>query len=327
VSFLWLGTSVALLAYAGAILLGTALTAPLFLRAARLSPPAIRARRLVALRLLPSVFGLFTVGGLVVPAFLALEPRDTVEQVSATMALLAGAGLLMLLAGPIRGLLSVLSTRSLLKRWDRGALAIEVPGIALPAIVVNEPFPIVSLVGWFRPRLVVARTVLESCDHEELTAVLAHEAGHNDRRDPWVRFLVRACPDLLSVTPWADRMERLWAEAAEQDADERAARTGPTRAMDLASALVKVARLAGAAGVGSPPAISVSALYRGEGVAARVARLLEREPAAERVATRPSRLRAALGILALLAFLPASAALGLHDSVHGALEAVVAFFQ
>jgi Zn-dependent protease with chaperone function len=155
------------------------------------------------------------------------------------------------------------------------ALPIEVPGIGLPAFVVNEAFPVVSLVGWFRPRLLVARTVLENCDGDELAAVLAHEAGHNERRDPWVRLLVRACPDLLSVTPWADRMERAWAEAAEQDADERAARTGPTRAMDLASALVKVARLAGA---GRPPAIPLAALYRGEGVAARVARLLERNP-------------------------------------------------
>ena len=324
-SFVLLGISVALLAYAAAIVLGTALAASLFLRALRLSEPARRARFLVASRVLPSAFALVAVGGLVVPAFLWLEPRDTVERVSATMAALAGAGLLMLLVGPIRGLLSVLSTRRLLKRWN-GAASIDVPGIALPAFVVNEPFPIVSLVGWFRPRLVVARTVLQNCDGDELAAVLAHEAGHSDRRDPWVRLLVRACPDLVSITPWADRLERLWAEAAEQDADERAARTGPTRAMDLASALVKVARLAGAAGVGRPPAIAVSALYRGEGVAGRIARLLDRDPATEERPAPGARL-AVFSVLALLAFVPAAAALGLHGEVHYLVEALVSLFQ
>jgi Zn-dependent protease with chaperone function len=325
VSFVLLGLAVALLVYGAAIVLLTAFTAPLFVLAARLSEPSTRARRLVALRVLPSAFALLTVFGLVVPAFLWLEPRDTVERVSASMALLAGAGVLMLFAGPVRGLLSALSTRRLLKRWN-DAVSIDVPGIPLPAFVVNEPFPIVSLVGWFRPRLVVARTVLENFDGDELAAVLAHEAGHHERRDCWVRLLVRACPDLVSMTPWAARMERAWAEAAEQDADERAARTGPTRAMDLASALLKVARLAGG---GRPPAMPVAALYRGEGVAARVARLLERDPATERKRARRAPLEGlttGFCVLALLAFVPA-AALGLHQEVHYLVEALVSVFQ
>jgi Zn-dependent protease with chaperone function len=323
VSFVLLAIAVALLVYAVAIVLGTALAAPLLLRAARLSEPAARARLLVASRVLPSGFALLVVAGLVVPAFLWLEPRDTMERVTAAMAALAGAGFLMLLVGPIRGLLSLLSTRRLLKRWN-GAASIDLPGIPLPAFVVNEPFPIVSLVGWLRPRLVVARAVLESCDDDELAAVLAHEAGHSDRRDPWVRLLLRSCPDLLSMTPWAERIERLWAEAAEQDADERAARSGPTRAMDLASALVKVARLGGA---GKPPAIPVSALYRGEGVAGRVARLLELDPATEGKQAPTSRIAAGFCVLALLAFVPTAAALGLHHRVHGILEAVVTVLQ
>jgi Zn-dependent protease with chaperone function len=322
VSFVLLGISVALLAYAAVILLGTALALPLFLRARRLNEPARRARLLVASRVLPSAFALLVVAGFVVPAFLWLEPRDTGERVSATMAALAGVGALMLLVGPIRGLMSVLSTRRLLKRWS-GAASIDVPGITLPAFVVSDPFPIVSLVGWFRPRLLVAGAVLESCDGDELAAVLAHEAGHHERRDPWVRLLLRACPDLLSMTPWADRIERLWAEAAEQDADERAARTGPTRAMDLASALVKVARLAGAK---SPPAIPVAALYRGDGVAGRVARLLELDPQTEGKQA-PTRIAAGFCVLALLAFVPTAAALGLHHRVHGILETLVTVLQ
>ncbi len=324
-SFILLGVAVALVAYAAINVVGTALIAVPLLRAVRLSDPAVRARRLVVLRLLPTVFAVLVVGGLVVPAFLWLEPRDTAESVSWPMAEIASLGLLILLAGPARGFFSVISTRRLMKRWDRVARPFPVTGVALPAFVVDEPFPLVSLVGWFRPRLVVARSVLSSCDRDELAAVLAHEAGHNDRRDPWIRLAVRACPDFLSLTPLADRMEQLWSEAAEQDADERAARTGPTRAMDLASALVKVARLAGA---GKPPAAVVSDLYRGDGVAARVRRLLEleqpRNRSAEVWSARPF---AGIVLLALLVFFPASAAIGLHHGVHGVLEAVVSFLQ
>ncbi len=327
-SFATLGVVVALLAYGAFNLLGTALVIAPFLRAARIPDAAVRARRLVLLRLLPTGFAIIVVGGLVVPAFLWLEPRDTTERVSLSMAALAGAGLLMLLSGPARGLLSVLSTRRLMRRWDGGAKSLPAPEVALPAFVVDEPFPLVSLVGWFRPRLVVARSVVSSCDRDELAAVLAHETGHNDRRDPWVRLAVRSCPDFLSLTPLADRMEQLWSEAAEHDADERAARTGPTRAMDLASALVKVARLAG---VEKPPAAAVSTLYRGDTVAARVRRLLEREQAQEageeRAGTWSAGPVAGIVLVALLLFIPASAAIGLHHGVHDVLEAVVAFLQ
>jgi Zn-dependent protease with chaperone function len=322
VSFAPLGLAVALLAYGAINVLGTVLVAAPFFRAARIDGAAARARRLVVLRLLPPIFSLLAVGALVVPAFVWFEPRDTTERISLPMAALAGVGLLMLIAGPVRGLLSILSTWRLSRRWERSHDSLAVPGIALPAFVVDEPFPLVSLIGWLRPRLVVARSVLSSCDRDELAAVLAHEAGHNERGDPWVRLLVRASPDLLSLTPWADRMERLWAEAAEQDADERAARTGPTRAMDLASALVKVARLAGA---GRPPAAAASALYRGDGVSQRVARLLEREPhPGSAVPSRafPGGLAAVFAVTALLAFVP-----GLHQAVHGVLESVVSFLQ
>jgi Zn-dependent protease with chaperone function len=192
--------------------------------------------------------------------------------------------------------------------------------------VVDESFPLVSVVGWFRPHLVVARSVLSCCDRDELAAILAHEAGHSERRDPWVRLLFRACPDFLSLTPWADRMERAWTEAAEQDADERAARTGPTRAMDLASALVKVARLAGA---GRSPAAAAMALYRGDGISTRVVRLLERESHPQGAPTAPafSGRLAAVSVLGFLGLLSASTAFGVHRTVHGILEIVVTLLQ
>ncbi len=99
------------------------------------------------------------------------------------MAALAGIGLLMLVAGPApRSRVGSFDSTAFAAVGARRTVSLSVPGTALPAIVVDEPFPLVSLVGWFRPRLVVAQSVLSSCDRDELAAVLAHEAGHNERR-------------------------------------------------------------------------------------------------------------------------------------------------
>jgi Zn-dependent protease with chaperone function len=323
VSVALLAVSLSLLAYAAFVVVATAVVVLPLSRVRKLSEPAVRARRLVVLRLFPSLLASFLVAGVVLPAFLVLEPREGVEPVTAGLALFASFGALLLVGGPIRAFLSALSTRTLLARWDRTARPIEIPGVTLPAFVVEEPFPIVTLAGWFRPRLLVARSVLSSCDAGELAAILAHEAGHHERFDSWVRLLLRGCPDLLALLPWADRVERAWAEAAEQDADERAARTGPSRATDLASALVKVARLAGAR---PSPALAHAALYRGENVAGRIARLLDRDATGEkRSASRRAFVLA--GLFGALAVLPATLSLGLHHYVHGALEAVVTFLR
>jgi Zn-dependent protease with chaperone function len=323
VSVAVLAVSLSLLAYAAFVLVATAIVVLPLSRARKLSEPAARARRLVVLRLLPSLLASFLVAGVVLPAFLVLEPREGVEPVTAGLALFASFGALLLTGGPIRAFLSVRATRRLLKRWDRTARPIVIPGVVLPAFVVEEPFPIVTLAGWFRPRLLVARSVLSSCDERELAAILAHEAGHHERLDSWVRLLLRGCPDLLALLPWADRVERAWADAAEHDADERAAGTGPSRATDLASALVKVARLAGAR---PSPALANAALYRGENVAGRVARLLELDPERNTRAAGPRTLLLAASFLAVLVLIPAVASLGIHQHVHGALEAVVSAF-
>jgi hypothetical protein len=66
-------------------------------------------------------------------------------------------------------------------------------------------------------------------------------------------------------------MERDWAKAAEEAADDHAARSASARAADLAGALVKVARLASGGALMPLPA---SAFYDGGGVERRVRRLL-----------------------------------------------------
>jgi Zn-dependent protease with chaperone function len=106
-----------------------------------------------------------------------------------------------------------------------------------------------------------------------LAAVLAHEEGHLAARDNLKGLLLRCCPDPLALLPLGDRLCRAWAEAAEAAADEHAARAGSPRALALAGALVKVARMAPPGRRASLPA---TAFHDGAGIARRVKRLLDR---------------------------------------------------
>src|SRR5262249_45354693 len=146
---------------------------------------------------------------------------------------------------------------------------------AVPAFVVNIGFPIVAVVGLFRPRLIVSRVVLDACGEAEMQAILAHEAWHLVRRDNIRRVLLSAAPDVLSWLPRAVRFSEEWQRASEEAADDAAARLGPAGRVHLAEALVRVARLAPASGHVLSCPLPASALYRGESIERRVRRVLD----------------------------------------------------
>jgi hypothetical protein len=56
------------------------------------------------------------------------------------------------------------------------------------------------------------------------------------------RGLLQACRDALLIIPSGRSIDQAWSEASEEAADENAARQGNGVALDLASALVKIAR-------------------------------------------------------------------------------------
>jgi Zn-dependent protease with chaperone function len=317
-TFVALAACLSLAAY-GAVLVATSpLSLALVRIADRTKEPDARARRLFAARFLPAGLGALVAAGLVLPAFLLLEPRSSGERVGAWLAVLAAASAAVVLAGLAKGLLGLVATRRVVRGYRKDARPLRIAGLPLPAFAVEDRFPLVAVVGSLRPRLYVSRTVLDRCTASELEAIVAHEAGHVIRRDPWRLLLLRACPDLIALTPAAARIERRWADAAEQAADDHASALGPARTLDLASALIRVARLAGSARRELP----MTALYRGGGVAPRVARLIERTEAPR--VSRPHRLSAALAVAGALAIPFAAAALGVFERVHRVLEAVVA---
>jgi Zn-dependent protease with chaperone function len=238
-------------------------------------PAATRASVLCELRLLPVAFGVACVTLLLVPAYFTHEPRTAHESVSSKLAILAllsavGIGLAL-----IRGIVTWRVTSRLTADWLSKATAISLPGINIPAYRMKHHFPVIAVVGTLRPRLFVANQIFESLSRDELSAAVEHEVGHILAHDNLKRSLMRACRDTLLLVPCGHVLDSAWKEASEAAADEHAVRGGSTVALDLAAALVKIARIVPA---GATPAMPAAALLVGSDdghVSGRVRRLLK----------------------------------------------------
>lgn len=242
---------------------------------ARRATASTRAKILFTMRVGPPVLALVTVLGLVIPAYVVHEPRASGEVVSGKLALLAFLSLSGVVLAIWRGLKSWFVTRNLLRQWLEGARRIHIPAVSIPTFCIEHPFPVIAVVGLFRPRLFVARQVLNSLTDEEMRAALAHESGHLEAHDNLRRLAIRACKDMLTIVPCGQSLDQAWAENAEVAADEAAARRGSAVALNLASALIEIARMVPA---GGRPTMPIAAFLLGDeaaGVKGRVKRLLD----------------------------------------------------
>jgi len=241
----WLSLALTLAAYAMASVLGGLAVAALSGATARLVIPAARrARLLLALRLLPSAAGIVVSLGMVLPAFLWLQPRQSDEEVRGPLAVLALAGLTLLAAGATRGIASCRATRRLHDAWMARGRPVALPDVPwAESRVVEHAFPIVGVVGIRRPRLVVTGQVQAVLSGEEWRAVVAHERAHVRSLDNLKSLALRFCPDLLAFLPAGRRLAQAWCAAVEDAADDAVAARGRADALHLASALVKVGRL------------------------------------------------------------------------------------
>jgi Zn-dependent protease with chaperone function len=226
-------------------------------------------------RMFPAAVSSLFVTLFFLPGFLQFEPADTTETVSGLMLASVSAPLLVLVWGGLRGVLSWLKTDRLVQRWMSRAERRYLAGTSTDVYCIDSDFPVVSLAGVKRPRLFVSSRVMASCTQEELAGILAHEAAHHRSGDNLKRMLMRFCPDFLAWTSTAKLMERTWSVSSDLAADESAAGTDADARTNLASAIVKVARLA--IGRSFPPEILASAFYRGESIDRRV-RSLVAEP-------------------------------------------------
>jgi len=263
---------------------------------------ASRARLLFRLRMLPAVTALAIAFGLALPIFIVYEPPDTGETLARTLVVMAAAGAAVMLRAVVRALGAWRATARVRRTWQARGRRLDGLGTSLPLFAIDEPFPTVAVVGVRRPVLFVSERVLRECTDGEVRAMLRHEAAHVTVRDNLKRFVLRACPDV--VRP-GGALDRAWSHAAEEAADAAAAAERPLAAVDLAGALIRVARLAPA----RTPALA-SAFYLGGSIESRVRNLLGS-------ATAPAAPMAFARVLPIVAagfaVLAVAAAPGLHQ--------------
>ena len=100
------------------------------------------------------------------------------------------------------------------------------------------------------PQLLISKSVLNGLTAEQTEAALRHEQAHRTSRDNIKRFLILLSPDVLPFLRTFASLEHSWAKFTEWAADDQATAGDSHRALSLASALVRVARL------GSKPQLS-----------------------------------------------------------------------
>jgi hypothetical protein len=273
-------------------------------------PATVRPRLLLVLRLLPSVGSFVFAIAMFLPIQWVLEPRDAAETLGLVWYVLAaaGAGLLARSAGRTA---RIARLSRIMRRGARPCpLASNIDEV--------DGLPGVSLAGILQPRILVGRKVTTELTAAELDVAIAHEMAHRDAHDNLARWGMACAPDFLSGSRVAQRLEHDWHVAAESRADAVAVRGDRVRAVHLASALIKVARLSAAWSPAMPVAVW-STLNDSDLLERRVRHLVnDALPVAEPLGGWGS--RTAVGLVAVMIALPAVAA-----PIHRVTEALVAF--
>ena len=296
---------------------------------------AAQAQVLLYLRLLPFACALLFVGGFIVPAYLHHEPHPTEEIVSLKLAFFAAFCFAGLALAAWRGLRSWVATRRLVADWLRHSEPVELAGVSVPVYRLRHRFPVIAVVGFARPRLFIAGHLFDELSADELRAAVMHEHGHLATHDNLKRAALRACRDVLLLVPAGRTLDNAWVEQSEAAADEHAARAGgASLALDLASALVKIARLAPA---GATPRLPAGAFLVDDhgvsGVACRVrrlARLATNEPPPLLPASNAALNYALACALAAALLVSATASFSQPHflaPLHGALEHIVSALE
>jgi len=241
------------------------------LRAERMQP-RIAARFVFALRMLPAAFALFCIAALCVPSYLWLEPEAAGEEAGMVCLIAAGLGAALWMISIARAARAAMQLVRSVRGWEAAGETANIPGSGIPVVTIPHSGRLVALAGIFRPRLILSSEVAGVLNREQLEAAMRHELAHGASRDNLKRLLLLLTPGLF-----LSDLDRAWKRFAEWAADDRAVEGKSTRSLELAEALVRVARLDPGA---APPALSTSLMRESEDLSARVDRLLmDRTPA------------------------------------------------
>jgi Zn-dependent protease with chaperone function len=236
--------------------------------------PRVSSRLLFSLRIAPVAVTLFLVLGFCVPSYVWLEPDITGERVGVTCLLAAVLGVAGWMVSLLRGLVSVVRTQQYIRRCESGIHEKDANHATPELVVVSQTNAVMAVAGVLHPRLLVSQDVMNALSKEQKEAAFRHEAAHGASRDNLKRLLFLLTPDVVPFAGSFSKLEEGWARFTEWAADDEAVDGDPSRALSLASALVRVAKL----GVPATPSYLLSSLVDSDrDLATRVDRLL-REP-------------------------------------------------
>ena len=310
-SFFMIHLALALAARFGA---GTAV------RMAERMKPSSAARFLFALRMAPLGLTLFAVLAFCIPSYLWLEPEATGEKVGFICFLTAVLGAAIWALAIVRVLGAVRGTARYLHRCEQHGRKITVPGEPTPALLLSDKAPVLAVAGVLHPQLVISRRVMHGLSLEQREVALSHERAHCTSGDNLKRFLILLAPDVLPFVPAFRGLERGWARFTEWAADDQATSGDARRALTLASALVRVAKM------GAQPELTSlsSSLMEGDReLLQRVDRLLRPQSKPEKPVQAILPLLTGLGALVVTAAVTVSLWPGSLTVVHQALEQLV----
>lgn len=282
--------------------------------------PTSVARALFALIVGPAAVSIFFTLAVFLPAQWQWEPARVNESAGYSIVALAAGGAALLLITFRRALRDTLATLAVVKHWQRAAREdTRRTASDLPVLVVPDRSPGMSLAGVLRPRVFVAKDVRAELTAEELDVSLAHEAAHARAADNLKRLIAAWCPGLLSVGPLGRGLDARWEAATEFAADADAVGGSGRRAIALASALVKVARLTPVGG--AAPSLA-SRVHHQALLAARIERLLQSgdHVMPPRRLPRPTVIVAAVGLILAGVLATCNPWLAVHQATEGLIR-------
>ena len=258
-----------------ALAVAARLSAGTAVRIANHLKPSSAARLLFLLRMAPPVLSLFAVLAFCIPSYLWLEPEANGERVGLFCVLSALLGIAIWMSSLFRVTGAVRGTTRYLHECERHGRKITVPGENSPALLLADKTPVMAVAGVLHPQLVISHQVMRGLSREQREAALRHERAHCDSADNLKRFLIMLAPDALPFCPSFGNVERAWSKFTEWAADDQASEGDPQRALSLADALVRVAKMGSRP---RTPYLACSLVGGDRELSERVDRLLRPQP-------------------------------------------------
>lgn len=206
-------------------------------KAGRKMSPRRLADLLFLLRALPVAVAAVVTLMFVVPSFLLLEPRASAEPVGEIPLTFACGCLLLLAVGMYNAVTAYRTTSRTVRDWLQNATAL--PGSGPVAVFRIRPeVPALTLAGLREPKVLLSDAAAALLGPREVEIALRHEIAHVRRWDNMKKLFFRFCgfPGMVAL-------EEAWSAAEEMAADDEAV-SSASDALDLASALIKLSRLA-----------------------------------------------------------------------------------